>query len=551
MDVQTFLHLPFSEHFTLLAGEGGLANDITGVNILDNPKAMTWLSPGELIVTSGYFFSDSLETMDDFFQSFKRLNISAICIKPQIYLNPIPEELLRLCHEFDIPLIEIPYGLAFSKVLTTVMNLLADPLTESVQMALDINSKFIEYGLEDNDINYLSQKLEELLGNPVLITDSNWKFLSNTHSKAFLPYKLQSIDQPFFDLDCLKSLPDNLEQLKHPVNIRFTDGENGLLLPVFIKEVTYGYLLVIQKNRPLLKRDYIALEHASFSIALKIVHQAEKERIENRVLRDFYRELLSGKTSVEELKSYIIDFNYGIPYAVFMFTVDNPDLKRHNILQTKYDEDRLMRNVLTLMNTANSLSLYELHVFKQGNYFIGLLGINKKDLDLKVFFKELERIIQYSFASEMLLNIYVGSVQPIEGLHQSFHEAQKMIPFTKEGHGAVYFIEDFFLENFFQTHISQAHAEEFIQQYLKPLLDYDQQTDSHLIQTLSCYLSNQQNLAATSREMFIHRNTLLYRIEKIETLLNCRLTDATVALGLGLALKFLHDYPAQSTPLSL
>lgn len=551
MDVQTFLQLPFSERFKLLAGENGLTNDITGVNILDNPQAMNWLSPGELIVTSGYFFSESSATMTEFLKSFKRLNISAICLKPQIYLNPIPKELLDLCSSLEIPLIEIPYGLAFSKILTTVMNLLANPLTESVQMALDINSKFIEYGLEDDDINFLSQKLEELLDNPILITDSNWKFLSNTHSDDFSSYKLQTTEQPYFDKGSLKSLPDNLEQLKHPVNIRFIDGENGLLLPVFIKEVTYGYLVVLQKNRPLLKKDYIALEHASSSIALKIVHQAEKERIENRVLRDFYRELLSGKTSVEELKSYIIEFNYTIPYAVFMFTVDNPDLKKLNILQTKYEEDRLMRNVLTLMNTANSLSIYDLHVFKQGNYFIGLVGVNQEDLHLKLFFEELEHVIQHSFASKMLINIYVGSVQAIEALHQSYSEAQQMIPFTKEGQSNTYFIEDFYLENFFQTHIPEAQAKAFIQHYLSPLLAYDQQTDSHLIQTLSSYLNNQHNLAVTSRELFIHRNTLLYRLEKIESLLACRLTDANTVLGLSLALKFLHDDPSQSAPLSV
>jgi purine catabolism regulator len=56
MDITAFLKLPMFEDFKLLAGESGITNQITGVNILDNPKATDWLSPGELIVTSGYFF---------------------------------------------------------------------------------------------------------------------------------------------------------------------------------------------------------------------------------------------------------------------------------------------------------------------------------------------------------------------------------------------------------------------------------------------------------------------------------------------------------------
>ncbi|MRI86266.1 hypothetical protein GIY09_10455 [Aerococcaceae bacterium WS4759] len=40
-------------------------------------------------------------------------------------------------------------------------------------------------------------------------------------------------------------------------------------------------------------------------------------------------------------------------------------------------------------------------------------------------------------------------------------------------------------------------------------------------------------------------------MEKIEALLACRLTDANTAFGLSLALKFLHDDPSQSAPLSV
>ncbi|MGX7143046.1 helix-turn-helix domain-containing protein [Enterococcus saccharolyticus] len=50
-------------------------------------------------------------------------------------------------------------------------------------------------------------------------------------------------------------------------------------------------------------------------------------------------------------------------------------------------------------------------------------------------------------------------------------------------------------------------------------------------------------LAATSRLLFIHRNTLLYRIEKIETLLGYSLTTPSVAFNLAFALKLHKQYP--------
>lgn len=548
MEVKAFLNLPFSEEFKLLAGEGGINNEISGVNILDNPQAMDWLSPGELIVTSGYFFKDGPDALEKFLHSFNRLNISGICIKPQIYLTPLPPKLITLCNSMNIPLIEVPYGIAFSKIMTTVMNLLSNSATESFQMAMDINTKFMEYGLEGDDINFLRQKLEQLLDNPLIITNTDWTILSNTHSNAFTNYTKTANGLTYFDVTCMSEIPANLNKLKHPVNITFKDQSSGMILPVFFKDVSYGYIIVLQKDRPLLKKDYIALEYASFSVALKIVHQAEKERIENRVKRDFYRELLSGNMSINNLKSHDVEFDYDIPYSVFLFTVTPSNLKNQSPVQKKYDEDRLMRNILKITHKYNHPMGKNLHIFKQGAYFIGLVGYpitseEKNTVKLVSFFKELTHFIQSSFPTDMLINIFVGSTHPIQTINQSYNEAINMIRFTHSDKSEIYFADHFFFESFFQTRISNNDAEEFIQHYLSKLIEHDQESDSNLLETLDIYIQHHQNLATASRQLFIHRNTLLYRIDKIEKLLNCDISDPSTTLNLSLALKFSKDYP--------
>lgn len=297
MNVTSFLKLPLFTDFKLLAGKSGAENKITGVNILDNPKATDWLSPGELIVTSGYFFKESPQALKHFLESFKRLNIAAICIKPQIYLNPLPEELIDMCNSLAIPLIEIPYGVAFSKILNTVMNLLSNAANESAQMALDTNSKFLEYGLQGEGLDYLKQKLEGLLDNPLIITNSDWTLLSKSYSEEFQPYIKQKQQTLSFNTDCLSELPSQVEKVKHPLTIVFKHGKHGMLLPIYFNEKSYGYIIVLQQARALLQKDYIVLEQASITIAMQIVHQTEQTRISNKVLRDFYRKLLFEKKS--------------------------------------------------------------------------------------------------------------------------------------------------------------------------------------------------------------------------------------------------------------
>jgi carbohydrate diacid regulator len=43
-------------------------------------------------------------------------------------------------------------------------------------------------------------------------------------------------------------------------------------------------------------------------------------------------------------------------------------------------------------------------------------------------------------------------------------------------------------------------------------------SDVELLETGDCFLKNNLNLSETAREMYIHRNTLTYRLEKIEKL---------------------------------
>lgn len=544
MDITDFLKLPFAKSFTLLAGEHGTHHQITGVNILDNPKASDWLSPGELIVTSGYFFSESPEALERFLTHFHRLNIAGICIKPQIYLTPLPKALIERCNELAIPLIEIPYGIAFSKILNTVMNLLSNESNEANQMALDFSSDLLEAGLKGDGFTEVQHKLETLLGNPLIITNQDWSLLVEHVDEAFLPYIQKNTHQMHFQKEAFDTLPPNLAYLKHPSSFALNNQQTGTILPVFFNDITYGYLIVLQKNRDLNRKDYLALEHASITVALEIVHRTEKERIQNKVLRDFYRELLFGHSSIEDLSAFNIEFNYEIPYTVFIVALDSINEDTTNLVQQKYEEERTIRQVFAAAKFFQDPIFTELHLFKQGGYFIGLVGHAKQQTKIsptmeQQFFEAFQAYLLKNVPSSFYLNIYVGTKQEIDSLTQSYREAKRIIDYQKPAQSKIYFAQNFYFELFLRQHIQTDDAMSYVKHYLAPLLIPKNQD---LLETLTAYLDNHLNLAATSRDLFIHRNTLLYRITKIEKILGYPLDTSQATLSLQLALHFLREY---------
>jgi len=60
--------------------------------------------------------------------------------------------------------------------------------------------------------------------------------------------------------------------------------------------------------------------------------------------------------------------------------------------------------------------------------------------------------------------------------------------------------------------------------------------EQELVKTIQVYLDAQCEYSETSRKLFVHRNTVKYRIEKTEELLNCSLRDPADSLRIRVAL---------------
>lgn len=71
---------------------------------------------------------------------------------------------------------------------------------------------------------------------------------------------------------------------------------------------------------------------------------------------------------------------------------------------------------------------------------------------------------------------------------------------------------------------------------LLPLVRYDRERGSGLVRTLSVYFEAGSNASETADRLFLHRNSLLYRLERIQTLTGLDLKDRDSGLILQLGL---------------
>jgi DNA-binding PucR family transcriptional regulator len=84
--------------------------------------------------------------------------------------------------------------------------------------------------------------------------------------------------------------------------------------------------------------------------------------------------------------------------------------------------------------------------------------------------------------------------------------------------------------------LAEGTALEPFRALVEPLQEYDRTRRSDLILTLKTYFASGGNASEAADRLFLHRNSMLYRLERIQKLTSLDLKDDRVALALQLGL---------------
>ena len=135
--------------------------------------------------------------------------------------------------------------------------------------------------------------------------------------------------------------------------------------------------------------------------------------------------------------------------------------------------------------------------------------------------------IENTFATEADSPVYIGLGEPRKGLGQlrdSMREARRAIEVGKSFKSGerVFRYRSLLLERFCMD-----VPRDMAQQYAQSLFNRSTSRlfSDVMIQTIEAFFENSLNLSETARKLFIHRNTLVYRLDKIQKTVGLDLRD--------------------------
>lgn len=189
------------------------------------------------------------------------------------------------------------------------------------------------------------------------------------------------------------------------------------------------------------------------------------------------------------------------------------------------------------------------YVISVGEQEIVLVKETKQNYDMKEIEKTAKQIAD-TISSEFYTKVAIGigtAVDNIKDLARSFKEAQVALEVGKvfDTEKNIISYENLGIGRLIYQ-LPTTLCEMFLQEVFKKgsLESLDRET----LMTIQCFFENNLNVSETSRKLFVHRNTLVYRLEKIRKLTGLDLREFEHAITFKVALmvkKYLTSKPVK------
>ena len=117
----------------LLTCKNRLNSPVVGVNVIDNPDVTQWVKPGEMVLTTGYFFANDPNLQTNVIMNLKTAGCSALCIKLKRFFPDDPEILIQTAEKAGLPVVSIPVEYTFSEITKKIHEQLDNSQVRKIQ----------------------------------------------------------------------------------------------------------------------------------------------------------------------------------------------------------------------------------------------------------------------------------------------------------------------------------------------------------------------------------------------------------------------------------
>ncbi|NIL29137.1 PucR family transcriptional regulator [Bacillus thuringiensis] len=533
MKLYDIMKIPIFDQAKLIAGHKGVEQEVYTVNMMDAPDIIHFLKRNELLVTSAYHFKDDMYALRELIIQMKKQGCTALGIKTKRFLQEIPEEIISLADEIYFPIIELPFDVGLGDLVNQTLSYILDMRTNELHQAMQIHQQFSNHIISGKGINMILENLSSLIQLPVVLLDYHLRPISeHNNTKA----SIQNLKKFFING---RKLPlSTIEIVTFSLLTKTRDTVS--IFPIYTQNNQYSYLVIDGFISPLNRSMVLAVEQAANVLAFELIKEHSLRQYSRRIQDEFFTNVINSVFSTQdEIINLGKEFNLSFDQK-YICIIGKIDIKEFTMSFMEYQEEKDL--IYDLIEEELNSYTANVHLFIKDDMYVLLVNCD-------VIWRETEKEQMISLLKNIQVKIYSYFQKSISfGIANSSEQLLHISHSFKEATDAFYYGEMSGSKEFIEIYqakeisailrmIPQEQLKKFYESTLQSLANENEKDHAVLLHTLSVYLETHCAISETAKRLFLHRNTVIYRLEKCEEILGRNIKDPNETLQLRIAFR--------------
>lgn len=523
------------------------------ISVIEMPVE-NFVRKNELVLTTAIGCRHDLEAFRSFVRDIINSDASALMIAVGRHVYDIPKEIIELAEENDFILVEIPWETRFANIIEAVMKDINDIHHKDREKSEKVQQELLKLILNDADLKVISKYIQRHIGFPIVITDRAGSIQeANGYSHAFIDKWQNYVLEGIIPLSKEQSIASH-DPLAQKLRVAETADQKLLQIPIFQSiGGPQGYIFVtfpsdISIESYLTGYRITVLEHAATTISLWLSRKNAIEATKVSLRSDFVHELTKGTFATAEeanSRAKLLGYDLSLPYICIVGYPENfrelfEKREQEYTSYAQWTESMIRYIEEEVLYAARSLKREIMLTYQTEHLLIYLEKPPVAEYENKINFLDLVDRRLRNLLPEVVISWGVGDyVEGFQGLTESYQHAALALKIgrRKKGAGHRMLYENTRIDRILLTLVKNKEMDEIITSTIEPLVRYDRQRQMDLIGTVSAYNHYHGNVSQTARALNLHRQSLLYRLRKIESLTGLSLVDPDDLFLLELSIK--------------
>lgn len=511
----------------LLAGGGGLERRVEWACALrTRPPAFDAVKGGEIAfvpVRSIKMLDERLD-LSQVMTSFAEKGGVAIAV-----LGDASAESIDVADRLVMPLLRLPDAMHIADAHHACVRFILDQRALLHERAQELQTVLMQLALSGAGAPVMVDRLAEVTRLDAVWLDAQGSVCHASGAHAEAASQAAAAQAP-----ALRRWGDTIAMLAADPPVREFDTEGAdtavLASPIPGRQGVAGYVAVVGPPLQLDQVARMATSRAASACAIELDRERAVTETRDRLEGEFIESLLAGSYTSEDAaleRAQRLGLDLSRPFAVVSARGSRPD---------SGFEDAALRAVRNLVAHRGVSALISGHA---GAVCLILMLETFDETSLgrlvETILSECARATQDSGTSLGVGRPHTGVV----GIRASFREAEQALAMGRRvvGPGRVVSFADLGLHRLLFAVSSQPELADFYEDTVGPLVDYDRRTGADLMATLDAFFAALGSPTETAQRMHLHRNTVLYRLRRVEEIGHLKLDDAATRLNLQLCLR--------------